>query len=181
MAENRKHLSNDIKKVIVDMREKRYKLQQIADDLNFPRGTVTGVISRFKQRSVVENLPQTGRPRLLSVRDSRSLVRLARTNRKTPLKEITTQFNTFRPREVSKRTVQRCLCREGYHRRIVKKKVRVKEVNRKKLLAWCRGKLYWRVNGQWDTAVSLKDQPHDNFFFYNGMEGSGLVDKISSS
>ncbi|XP_061168662.1 SUMO-activating enzyme subunit 1-like [Saccostrea echinata] len=30
-------------------------------------------------------------------------------------------------------------------------------------------------------AVSLKDQPHDNFFFYNGIEGSGLVDKITSS
>ncbi|XP_062591583.1 SUMO-activating enzyme subunit 1-like [Saccostrea cucullata] len=29
-------------------------------------------------------------------------------------------------------------------------------------------------------AVSLKDQPHDNFFFCNGIEGSGLVDKISS-
>ncbi|XP_062600392.1 SUMO-activating enzyme subunit 1-like isoform X2 [Saccostrea cucullata] len=30
-------------------------------------------------------------------------------------------------------------------------------------------------------AVSLKDQPHDNYFFYNGIEGSGLVDKISAS
>lgn len=29
-------------------------------------------------------------------------------------------------------------------------------------------------------AVSLKDQPHNNFFFYNGVEGSGLVDNISS-
>ncbi|KAK3094094.1 hypothetical protein FSP39_024077 [Pinctada imbricata] len=27
-------------------------------------------------------------------------------------------------------------------------------------------------------AVSQRDQPHNNFFFYNGVEGSGLVDKI---
>ncbi|XP_060561529.1 SUMO-activating enzyme subunit 1-like [Ruditapes philippinarum] len=29
-------------------------------------------------------------------------------------------------------------------------------------------------------AVSHKDAPHNNFFFYNGVEGSGLVDKIGS-
>ena len=153
MAENRKHLSTDIKTVIVDMRNEGHKLQEIADVLKIPGGTVTGVISRYKRRGDVENLPQTGRPRLLSVRDTRSLVRLARTNRKTPLKEITTQFNENRPEDVSKRTVQRCLYREGYHRRIVKKRVRVKEVNRKKRLAWCRGKLNWRVNGQWNKVI----------------------------
>lgn len=29
-------------------------------------------------------------------------------------------------------------------------------------------------------AVSHKDKPHNNFFFYNGVEGSGLVDQIGS-
>jgi ubiquitin-like 1-activating enzyme E1 A len=27
-------------------------------------------------------------------------------------------------------------------------------------------------------AVSKRDAPHNNFFFYNGTEGSGLVDRI---
>ena len=27
-------------------------------------------------------------------------------------------------------------------------------------------------------ALSKHDAPHNNFFFFNGMEGSGLVDKI---
>ena len=27
-------------------------------------------------------------------------------------------------------------------------------------------------------AVSQKDPPHNNFFFYNGVNGEGLVDKI---
>ncbi|KAL5008414.1 hypothetical protein ScPMuIL_013995 [Solemya velum] len=30
-------------------------------------------------------------------------------------------------------------------------------------------------------AVSHKDQPHNNFFFYNGMDGSGLVDCIGAT
>ena len=29
-------------------------------------------------------------------------------------------------------------------------------------------------------AVSQKDAPHNNFFFYNGVDGSGLVDKIGA-
>jgi hypothetical protein len=39
----------------------------------------------------------------------------------------------------------------------VKKKVRVKEVNRKKQLAWCKGKLNWCVNGQWNKMI-LSDE-----------------------
>ena len=29
-------------------------------------------------------------------------------------------------------------------------------------------------------AVSHKDLPHENFFFYNGLDGQGLIDKIGS-
>lgn len=43
MAENRKHLTTDIKNVVVDMRNEGHKLQEIADVLK----TVTGIISRF--------------------------------------------------------------------------------------------------------------------------------------
>lgn len=56
---------------------------------------------------------------------------------------------------MSKRTVQWCLNREGYHRRVVKKKVHVREVNRKKRLGRCRGTLNWRLNDQWDRVISL--------------------------
>ena len=43
MAEKRKHLSDDIKKVIVEMRESGHKPQQIASTLGIPRGTVSDV------------------------------------------------------------------------------------------------------------------------------------------
>jgi hypothetical protein len=54
---------------------------------------------------------------------------------------------------VSKRTVQRSLYQEGYNRRVVKKKVRIREVNRKKRVKWARGKLHWRIEGQWDRVI----------------------------
>lgn len=68
------------------MRNAGHELHEIADVLKIPMGTDTGVITRYKLRGDVENLPQTGRPRLLSVTDTMSLVRLFRTNRKTALR-----------------------------------------------------------------------------------------------
>ena len=54
MAGKRKQLSNDIKNVIVEMRRSGHKLQEIADTLNIPRGTVSDVVVRFKRRGSVE-------------------------------------------------------------------------------------------------------------------------------
>ena len=153
MAGKRKQLSNDIKNVIVEMRKSGHKLQEIADTLNIPRGTVSDVVVRFKRRGSVGNKPHTGRNRLLDERDTRVLARLVRSDRKTPLKDVTTRFNENREIQVSKRTVQRSLYQEGYHRRVVKKKVRIREANRKKLVKWVRENLHRRIEGQWDRVI----------------------------
>ena len=112
MAGKRKQLSNDIKNMIIEMRKSGYKLQEITDTLNIPRGTVSDVV-RFKRRGSVENKPHTGRHRLLDERDTMGLVRLVRSDRKTPLKDVTTRFNENRETQVSKGTVQRSLYPKG--------------------------------------------------------------------
>ena len=101
----------------------------------------------------MENKPQTGRHLLLDERDTRVLVMLVRSDRNTPLKDVTTRFNENKETRVSKRTAQRSLYQEGYNRRIVKKKVRIREVNRKKRVKWTREKLHWRIEGQWDRVM----------------------------
>jgi hypothetical protein len=55
--------------------------------------------------------------------------------------------------QLSKRTVQHSLYQEGYNRRVVKKKIRIREVNRKKRVKWAREKLHWRIEGQWDRVI----------------------------
>jgi transposase len=109
MAGKRKQLSNDIKNVIKEMRKSGHKLQEIADTLNIPRGTGSDVIVRLKCRGSVKNKPHTGRHRLLDERDTRVLARLVRSDRKTPLKDVTTRFNENKETQVSKRTVQHSL------------------------------------------------------------------------
>ena len=135
------------------MRKSGHELQEIADTLNIPKGTVLDVAVRFKRRGSVENKHHTGRHRLLDKRYTRVLVMLVRSNRKTPLKDVTTRFNENRVTRVSKRTAQRFLYQKGYNRQAVKKKVRIREVNRKNRVKWAREKLHWRIEGQWDIAI----------------------------
>ena len=104
MAEKHKQLSDDIKKVIAEMRESRHKLQQIDSSLGIPRGTVSDVIVRFRHRGKVENKPQTGRHRLLDERNRRVLFDKF-SDHKTPLNDATNRFNEHREGQVSKRTV----------------------------------------------------------------------------
>lgn len=116
MADNRKHLTTDITNVFVNMRNEGHKLQEIADVLKIPREIVTKAISRYYFRGDVENLPKTGRPRLLSIRYTRSIVRFARTDRKTPFKKILPHslMKIGHKMCLTFRTVKQCLYRKSY-------------------------------------------------------------------
>jgi hypothetical protein len=70
-----------------------------------------------------------------------------------PLKEITQRFNQFRENLVSEVTVKRCLFRNNYHRLVVRKNIRIREVNIKKRVAWARGKKHWKVDGDWNRVI----------------------------
>jgi hypothetical protein len=40
-----------------------------------------------------------------------------------------------------------------YTRRCLRKKIGIREVNKKKRMAWCRGKLHWTVENQWKQVI----------------------------
>lgn len=71
------------------------------------------------------------------VRDEHHLLRQAKPNRTTPLKDITAQFNDGRQVPESERLIQRFLSKCKYHRRVCRKKIRIRERNRMSI------KLFW--------------------------------------
>ncbi|CAC5383962.1 unnamed protein product [Mytilus coruscus] len=81
-----------------------------------PLPTIYGVLHRFKGRGSLENKEKTGRPNLLTPRDTRKLCTTVKSDRKRPLHEITAVFNELREESIAKRTVQRKLYEEGYKR-----------------------------------------------------------------
>jgi len=93
----------------------------IARETGHPLPTIYGVLKRFKQRGTLENEEKSGRPSLLTHRDTRKLYGVVKSDRKRPLQEITNIFNEYRARPVSDRSVHRKLYETKYHKCVVKK------------------------------------------------------------
>jgi len=101
----------------------------------------------------VENKNRNGALRKLTDRDTRGLIRFVKANRRKSLNEITNVFNQVRTLSVSKHTVQRKLYSEGYHRRVIRKYIRIREVNWKNRLAWCRANRRKTVYSYWKRVI----------------------------
>ena len=86
-------------------------------------------------------------------KDTRKLLRLDKNNRSLPLQDITRKFNENREDVVSSVTVRRCLYRKNFHRRVVRKHIRIREANVRGRLAWARGKRYWTVERDWSRVI----------------------------
>ena len=89
--------------------------------------TIYGVLKRFIQRGIVENEERSGRPSLLTPRDTRKLDGVVKSDRKLPIQEITKMFNEYRARPVSDRTIQRKFYEAKYHKCVVKKSIRIRD------------------------------------------------------
>src|SRR4051812_20862243 len=73
-----------------------------------------------------------GRPKILSERDERHLIKITKENQKNTLEELTEKFNTIMKISVSSRTIQRTLHKADYSGHAAKKKPLISEKNWKK-------------------------------------------------
>ena len=75
-----------------------------------------------------------GRPPKITPRDYRKLERLVKFNTKDTLSDITLKFNENNVNQVARRTLKYHLHENEFKRRDQRKKIAIKEVNRKKRL-----------------------------------------------
>ena len=108
---------------------------------------------RWKICGDTENIPHAGRKKIVTKRAENTLSRVLKRSRRETLKDITVEFNERTPVAVSRRTVQRKLNFFGYTRRLVRNKIGNRIANKKKRIAWCRGKLQWTVGSQWKKVI----------------------------
>lgn len=148
-----KNLSPAVKQIVVDSYRQTGNYSETARVLKMDRKTVYAVVKRCEIRGSAGNAKKSGRPRKMDVRDERQLLRLVKFNRTTPLKDITGQFNQGRQVPVSERSIHRYLSKNKYHRRVCRKKIRIREQNRKNRVAWARGKRRWTVDYNWSKVI----------------------------
>lgn len=153
MGKRGKDLDVQTKETILSMVRSGLKSSKVAEILEIHKSTVSKVLKRYRERGNNENAPRKGHPKLLTVRGENALTRIVKKGRRKTLNDITAELNSDTPVKLSRRTVQRELKRLGYNRRTVAKKLGVREVNRKKRLQFCRGKLHWTANRNWKRVI----------------------------
>ena len=78
----RSHLTEAIKLEIVALNSKKMKVAKISKKVKKSYNTVKDFITRYSERKSIQNRRPPGRPRKLSSRDQRKVIRHAKTNRK---------------------------------------------------------------------------------------------------
>ena len=146
-------LSEEAKDLIVTLAESVHNKAELSRLLNIPRTTITSVLKKHQQTGSVKNKKRSGRKKTFTARDKTALIRLTKANRRLNLQEITAKLNEAKTTTFSTKTVQRALHSEGYRRRVIKKKVLVRQVNQRKRVKWCKDRKNFTVNDYWKQVI----------------------------
>lgn len=143
-----KQLSTEQRATIVGMKLGGAKARQIADLLELPLSTVYTVLSTCEARKSAAPQNRSGRPKALQPRDSRSLVRILKKDRRASLNDITNQS----PAKVHCNTVRKALHDEGFHSRVAVKKPFLTAAHRRKRLDFAKKHKDWTVE-DWNRVL----------------------------
>ena len=136
---------------IVGLFKGKFKQSKIVEILDHPKSTVSAIIKKYREQGLTTTASRSGRPKSLTNRDNRHLVKVVKENRNKTLEEITENFNTVMNISVSSRTIQRTLHEMGYSGHAAKKKPFISEQNRKKRFGWCRMHKNWTT--EWKNII----------------------------
>ena len=146
-------LSTATKELIITRSESVQNKAELSRMLNSPRTTITSVLSKCRRTGTVETLTRSGRKRSFTNRDRNVLKRLVKSNRRLTLQDITAKLNECKTNIFSQKTVQRVFYSEGYKRRLAKKKMVVREANRKNRVKWCKERRGRTVDNHWKKVI----------------------------
>ena len=119
--------------------------------------TITSLLSKYGRTGTEETLTRSGRKKSFTNRDRNAYRRLVKSNRRLTLQNITAKLNECKTKTFSQKTVQRVLHSEGYKRRLAKKKMVVRQANRKKRGKWCKERRGRTVDNYWKKVVFLDE------------------------
>lgn len=140
--------STELKAYVVGMREAGRKVKEIASECNLPEASVYSICRRHKLSGTVVTPQKPGRPPVLNERDVRHLARVAKSQRRATLHEIT---NGTLPK-VNPRTIRKALASAGLHSRIAAKKPFLSEKHKAARLTFAKKYLSWSLE-DWKRVI----------------------------
>lgn len=162
-----RELSYDIRQRIVHLHRSGMGYGTIGKRLEVPRSTVQSVIIKFKRDQTVRSLPGRGRKRKISPRLERKICREVNMNPRVVLKDIAEELRVGGV-QVSERTIQRTLNRNGLKARRPRKTPFHKPCHLKSRLTFAIGNVD-RENQFWDQVL-WSDETKIELFGHNDVK-----------
>jgi len=129
---------NTRSKVLGLCKGQRHALREITNVTNVPKSTVYDI----KRRGTAVSKPRTGRPKKLSARSIRQLIRFICTN-KTTRRLTLTHVKRILHLEVHEYTIRRALQEAGYTRRVARRCPFLNKLDRKRRLKFAKEHMHW--------------------------------------
>ena len=129
MSRKGAELFTETKELIITLSEPAQDKAELSRMLNIPRTTITSVLIKYRRTGTVETLTRSGKKRSFTNRDRNALKRLFKSNRRLTLQDKAKRVQRLSARKPYKGC---CIRKDNYKRRLAKKKMVVREANRKK-------------------------------------------------
>lgn len=166
MSPIRKETTISERKVIMHLHSQGNSLAEIAQLLERSRYTIRSVVNRFKNCTILEDKHRTGRPRILTERESTAIVRKVKINPKRTSTDIAAEVLKDLKKNVSPRTIRRVLVSAGYKSRVARRKPYISVVNKRKRMEFA-NQYKNKPNSFWDKVV-FSDESKFNIFQSDG-------------
>lgn len=165
-----KELTTAEKKIILHLHNEGKSTKYICNMFSRCRQTIENVIKRCKERGNLENLTRFGRPKLLTEREERQILKENRKNPHLSAPKINDKIKATFQIEVSDETVRRALRSNNIHGRAARKKPLISQVNKAKRLLFAN--TYKTKSFEFWKTVIFSDESKYNIF---GPDGRRMV------
>ena len=135
---------------IIGLKKANFSYREIANILNRSKRAVENTINDYFNKNKTTAALRTGRPKKLSTRDERQLVKAVRKVPKTTANQLSKQLEELNI-IASEKTVRRTLHTKNIYGRKAVKKPLISAKNRKKRLFWCHARKNW--GNEWDKII----------------------------
>ncbi|KAJ8865614.1 hypothetical protein PR048_033134 [Dryococelus australis] len=129
----------------------------IARKVNRPKSTVAFVLRKWKVHGHCANAARSGRPPILTDRNSKTLKRKIIKNRAKPMANIRQEFHAATGVSVSIGTLRTEAHRLGYFGRAAAHKPHITTSNKAQRLRWCLDHRNWKLE-QWKSVLSTDEK-----------------------
>lgn len=162
-----KQVAENIRKLIIEAKQRKEKIADIAKRYHVSERTVKGLWKRWKEDGTVKRRRGSGRPRKTTIREARILVRQVKKDPFMTAVELAKYAQEHHNLNISEWTARRLLAHEGLKARTPAKKPLISKKNRKDRVAFAKAHEKWTVR-QW-ARILFSDESKKNLFGSDGI------------